>query len=604
MGSFFMPGGGFGQPWPPYPDNTGPFGGWDWGMPPANTGANYYDYPGDEPPATGGGGDASATTTDTRTPEEQKKDADAIDALPLPSWAKEALKVGRFMAPAIGAILSGVGDMKSDAARQQAAQLVMAQMMEAQGWGRAAATDMFGRAVDPMTSMINQGQTFAWGNQNQPGLIPQTAQGLQGYMQGLPGAFGNQNIDPGMGDVMTRMLGNQGYYAGSRDVAGELMGLRGQTQDTRGLFDQANRMAQGQGAAMSTMPEWAFNVGNAAFTNPLTSGLQGNVPEVGWGYSPLSQAASQEALGVLTNQGMTPAAQALLQSGQGMVGGPAVPPLDLMISTARDVAGQQSKAAARSAFSRAQARGGPAAIGAGSREEAYAEFEDEIARNQTQAIQNAINQWMTARQQEQATGVGALGAAGSTQTGMFGEAARALPQFEQAATSRYGTTAQAGLDARQQSTSEMALALQTLGAYNQLQQGALGQGLDVLGLEADRYNMGTQNYLASLSGQQNSLNQILAGNVAAQNLNLNRAGGFSNAMLPAYSQLSDIGFGSSQDALNAANIFTGMGSGLLNFAQGAFPGIQQAGMQNYPGWNWAMFGGDVGSSVPPPGGGR
>jgi hypothetical protein len=419
--------------------------------------------------------------------------------------------------------------------------------------------------------------------------------GPDGFQSQLGNQLSSQNASiPSLYNNLNAWQGTNNAAAQSTiDIAKSLAGTQGLAQDVfagggwtpqyQYGFDTIQKFLEsplaGQGQAMSTMGNLFSTNGATDFTSALqNAGRQslsnggftptlnaagaplmgilnqngdtqnndilrrfGNQALTTGGYTANSGAGSNTALQGVQSGGRTGTTDALQGRGLELLNREALLPLQQVLSMARDGAGAAGLNAAERARREAINRGGGAGatVANGMQNQGFAEFADQIARNESDAANKALLGQQDLQQKEQLAG-GSIAAQGAdAERNRLGVFANLLNSLEQGATSRYGTGGQLANAANENETQRILSAIRSvsdlqdsatrnMGTVGGL--GVQGAGLEqgnldiaakllqtITGNDLSKTSIGLNN-LNSLSGNQNQY-ALGAGTLANQSAN-------------------------------------------------------------------------------------
>lgn len=231
------------------------------------------------------------------------------------------------------------------------------------------------------------------------------------------------------------------------------------------------------------------------------------------GYTGNSAAGAASALQGVQSGGRTGTTDALQGRGLELLNREALLPLQQVLAMARDGAGAAGLNAAERARREAVNRGGGpgATVANGMTNQAFAEFADQIARNESDAATKALTGQQELQQREQLAG-GSIAAQGAdAERNRMAVAANLLAQLEQGSTQRYNVGGQLANAANDNETKRL---LSALGLIPDIQNSATNVmgtvgGLGVQGgrLENDRLGIGSDLF-KTMTGNELSQNSI------------------------------------------------------------------------------------------------
>lgn len=354
------------------------------------------------------------------------------------------------------------------------------------------------------------------------------------------------------------------------NIGGNLMNTGGATNFTRNAADRSMDVMNAGGFTPSLMD--ATRTAEAMYTDPRAGTMLNPLFQAGQrglegmfgvgGMTPTGATGEAVALEELLAGGETPLTNALQDFGMEQATKDQLLSPQQMMGFARENALNAIQNRAQAARRQALARGGSpgSTVGAGVRNQGLADFANEAASAESQAVRDALlaRQELGLRQAGQA-GQAALGAGGLEATRM-GTAGDLMSRLEGVATQRFGTSGGLMSDAEKIATQRQLAALGFIPEFTQAgtqRAGTFGQlGLGAGELENARMGTGLQALTQLLGSEQAALqalgsihanqNQYALG---AGNLGLNAANtGFGNEL-----QLSQFGLNRNQAFNQAMN---------------------------------------------------
>jgi hypothetical protein len=412
------------------------------------------------------------------------------------------------------------------------------------------------------------------------GQFAQTTDQINGINSSIPSIFGNTGAYKGANTDYSNLLRQvTGSTSGTQDLANQVFAGGGWTPQGQQGFDQISKLFNsslpGTQSGTNTMDSILNSGGGSDFTrafqnagrqslsdggmtptlNAAGAPLQGILGANGdtanndilrqfgldaltsGGYTKNSQAGSNSALQTVLNGGNTAQTDALQGRGLQLLGREALLPMQQVISMARDQAGADSIAHAEKAYREAQNRGGGpgSTVANGLQNQAYADFADQSARNETDAAVKAMLGQQQLQQNEQLAGGQIATGGANAATARFGQGADLLSQLESGSTNRYNVGGNLAATANDNETKRL---LSALGLIPDIQNSATnvmgtvgGLGLGAANSENNKLGIGAD-LLRTLSGNELSKNQIglssLSNLLSNQNQYALGAGNLSN----------------------------------------------------------------------------
>ena len=533
------------------------------------------------------------------------------------------LNVAGSLGGPIGSIFTGVSQQNLNDWLQAALISIFNNQRFGQEFGLNSYNANQGLLRDLFMGGANNGQGFLWGNADQPGVLPQTwnaqqpwvnggildlarnlgqwttpqMENAQGGLMGLAqggGGRGNEMLptaaqlflgggwsQPGQNilDAAMGMGQGQGWQMGQQsDTGGQLLGQQGQTAYTRGLMDYANQALQWGGQTPLTQQLAAASQG----------GLQGMFGT--GGLTPTGAVGEGAALQGLLQQGASPISSYMQQLGASQAGDEPLLPFETAISFARDTAGRAAAQQQQAYMQRALARGGGpgATVASGLQNQGMREFSDAAMAQESDAMQKALQERQGLMLQRQGQGAQIAQGQGALENQRLGINAGLLGNLEDMASRRWlgaggmlgeaqqqqtalqSALGQLGLGGLGAETSRMGMGGQLLNQYNQQRLGGLGQAQGALeGM--NRMALGGGSLYNQMLGTQGGLydqyiNNLLAGGV----LGNQRFGNISGAQNTAFGNMNQT-TNTAQNALaNVYGPWTNMANNQLDFTRSLF----------------------------------
>lgn len=382
-------------------------------------------------------------------------------------------------------------------------------------------------------------------------LIPQIGQD-RNLIANLFGSSTLTDTPEGQAALERLLTSGQQIPQHGYDVVQNLLGNRGQTQDTRQGVDRAMDILLGRGSAMGTLSDVGQEiVGNrgrnenlARVTDAGSSLLKNEDPRV--------SAALNQALSLLSGGGATATTQGLQGRGMDLFNRESVLPMGTAASMAADRASGQVANEAKAARASALARGaGPGAVTSGSQNQGMADFSDKGMRFIADTVQKAITDQQGLGLQQNALGAENAVKGAELERLIQQMGLQATPQLIDSILNAQGLGGNMVLGAEKQVGSNLGTGADLLNSYNQtrLQGGNLLS--NILGLEQQGLGQGL-NALNSLSGTEAGINNsiiqaILGGRQGGTNLGEAMAGNYQkntnnlgNALTSGQSAFNDI----------------------------------------------------------------
>lgn len=324
------------------------------------------------------------------------------------------------------------------------------------------------------------------------GLSPEIFE-LLGEMQGLPGQFGE-------------MYQPQGAVGENLPLLQQMVQGGGWTPRAEEGFGSLLRLARGQGGAFQSEPE------NVALETLGGRGRNANLMQLAQyfpgimgnqGVNADIRRAQEAGFGTVESGGMTPALEQIAQqTGSIIGGGPGVLlPMDQVQGFARERATTAGRQQAEGAIRRALALGGgPGSRMSGTQFRGLADFADQLAQGESEAVMGAtLGQQGLQLQQLQAALQGGVGAQ-DVAARRFGAGADILNQAQGAALGRFQAGGQLGLGVEGQTGTNLRDAMSAL---DSMLRGRVSAGEGARGFAGlDIQNLGNAlQALTSLTGQ-------------------------------------------------------------------------------------------------------
>lgn len=512
------------------------------------------------------------------------------------------------------------------------------------------------------TNLMNQGGQFVYGNAGSPGMLPGLQQELQGTVDALnPATFQRNALTPEQQQTVQALLGQAGAMqplmqqgSANPDVANELgmrltqlangQGAQAAQSGTTGLqllqamgmnptttnwLNTANDVISNRGLtdALSHTTNGALGIlGAGGFTPGLQgleasgNGILNSAPLGVAGLTPTGATGEQVALGNLIRNGATPTSNTFEALGANLASRPALIPMDLAVSLARNNAATQVANAARNARTQAEARGGgPGSLVAnGATNEALAEFGDQGAQAVANAVQQAIQgqQGLQLQQQQQGANMGLQG--GGLQAENLNIAGNQLANLEGIANQRYGLGSGNVATSEQEATNRLLQAMgiipsvqntanNTVGTWgnlglgtSQLAQGNLALGGNLLnnfnqtslgGLQGLENLLGNQNQftLGAANTAGNLYNSALSQGLAGGQLGLGQTEGYYGSLGNLYGQQGNLGSMGLQSLGMGMNPLLGLTQNWTGYAGNAIGGMPGIFHGYTPASPWGSF---------------
>lgn len=387
------------------------------------------------------------------------------------------------------------------------------------------------------------------------GQLAQTGDFINGTNASIPGLYsGTGDWKTGNADAVTGLQQLLGQ-TGSRNLAGQVFAGGGWTPQGQQGFDQISKLLgsnlTGSENGTAIMNQLFSNQGsndtstaytgagrqalsNGGFTPTLSAAgapLQSILGQGGdfanndilrafgldalgsGGYTANSGAGSGAALDQFLSGGQTATTQGLQNRGLELANREPLLPTELVTSMARDEAGRNSIDAFKKAASRAAQRGGGpgAVVASGMQNSDMNDFYDQVAQNESAAVQQALlgQQQLGVQQQGLGAQLAGTGISGANQRA--GTAADLLSSLESGATNRYKVGGDIASGTNQQETQRL---LSALGLIPDIQNSATnvmgtvgGLGLKGADLENSRLNIASE-LMKTLSGNDISKNSV------------------------------------------------------------------------------------------------
>jgi hypothetical protein len=323
--------------------------------------------------------------------------------------------------------------------------------------------------------------------------------------------------------ALGRLLNSGGQLGHGFPVVQDILGNRGQTQDTRQGVDRATDILKGQGAQLGALSDVGQEIlGQRGRTGPLQQ-LSNVGNAMLSGEDPRVSAALEQALNLLSGGGATATTQGLQSRGMDLFGRESILPMGTAASMAMDRASGQVANQAKAARAQALSRGaGPGAVTSGSQNDSMADFSDQGMRFVADAVQKA----MTEQQ-----GLGLQQASLGAETAVKGaELERLIQQMGLSATpdlinsilNAQGLGGNLMLGAERQATNNLGQGADLLNMFNQTRLQGGNLLANMLGLESSNLGMGLNslNQLTNTGANidQALVNAILSGRQGGVNL--------------------------------------------------------------------------------------
>lgn len=388
------------------------------------------------------------------------------------------------------------------------------------------------------------------------GQFAQTTDQINGVNSQIPGLFSGADAYKGQNSTGTNLLQQLiSGQNGSKDLANQVFAGGGWTPQGQQGFDQISSLLNGTltgtNQGVNAMNSLFSNGGSTDFTSQFQNGARQTLSNGGMtptlnaagapltgilnaggdtknndilrqfgldalqtgGYTKNSQAGSNSALDTVLNGGNTAQTDALQGRGLELLGREALLPLGQVLSMSRDQAGaatlQQAEKARREAMNRG---GGPGStVANGLQNQAYADFADQAARNESDAATKALLGQQQLQQNEQLAGGQIATGGANAATSRFGTGGDLLSSLESGATNRYNVGGNMANAANDNETKRL---LSALGLIPDIQDSATrnlgtvgGLGMNAANLDLSRLGLGSD-IMKTLSGNDLSKNQI------------------------------------------------------------------------------------------------
>jgi len=261
-----------------------------------------------------------------------------------------------------------------------------------------------------------------------------------------------------LSSVAQAMMAMGGYTGGMKDIQQALSPLLANQGFSKELLGM-----QGKGSDILSAG------GRTSESTAISGMLQQMIGAGGW--DPQAMTSFLQGQGMFSTGGMTPELRQLLSSVLPLIQsggkGGALLPMEQMTAFARDAAAtasaQRAQAARRSAFQR---MGG--AVGAGTSEQALAEFADESARGEAEAVRGAATSQQGLQLQQLLGAMGIGSDISKSATTNIGTGAQLMQAAQAAAAGRYGSSVSGFSNIFQSETDRMRMAGELVTMANQL----------------------------------------------------------------------------------------------------------------------------------------
>jgi hypothetical protein len=445
--------------------------------------------------------------------------------------------------------------------------------------------------------------TSDWQSLIRNALIP----GVGQLNSALPGMLERNFADsPEIASALAQLRGgaSSGTLQTLLDRASQNMNNGGATADTRDQFAQHRTMQQGGTAAMQSLGQTGGALLGERGMSPALSALLGSGASSAssGGMTPELAATLQQVRSMLGSGGATPTTSALSGRGLQLSAGDPLAPMGLVLSQALDSAGTRQAQAAETARGQAMARGGGpgATVANGVQNQALADFAEQGARGQSEAVRDAMASQQALQLQQTGLGGSMAQSGAALENQRLADLLNSVSGLTATSTGRMGVGGNLALGASGAGTANMGAGTNMLEAFNRgsLGAGSLADALLTLemGNQRDWGQLGAQG-VGQQSGildsyVRNLLSGAQGGAAAGANL--------GQLMLSNQDALARILGGGETNYLHAAQGQQGLGNSWLNFGGEMFGNVGPTvtSQSQYAARSpWADFANDAGASL-------
>lgn len=391
----------------------------------------------------------------------------------------------------------------------------------------------------------------------------------------IPALFGQNLADPQAIQMLLQSIGDP-RLQGALTQGANMVASNGMTPELAQLFQTAGAFQTGSSGQQMQLQQLANELTqNGGVTPFLQSVMDASSGALGSrGMTPEIQQALGPFMQLLQSGGKNAENTALFGRGMDLFNREALLPMSQVVGIAGDQAGRAVLDQFEQVRRESQQRGGGpgAVVGAGSANDARAEFGDRAAAAIAKAQQDAMMGQQGLQLQQQATGAGAAGQGASLMAQLLGLGQSGVSNLLSTAAGRESTLGQLGAAGQQQANQRTGMGGDFLNTIMQIALGGGQLGASGVGQQTGRINAGGNIVQGMGQLQQSGLDSIVKNLLQGAQLGIQQGTALGNLLNTNQELLSRNEIGRMSNINSLLSLLTQMSGQNLSTASGLYQG--------------------------------